>query len=398
MSENSLAVPLEPVFDLAAIRTDFPALSEGVYANFGARGVMSNAAIDAVSSFLTSLQDVGPASRIASALIAREQAALSRTLARLTGAEPEDIVYLGSISQAMALAFAGIVWRAGDVLVIGEAEPPGSWLWAREIERRYDVKVRTVPRPYGGPTFAQHLADRLCERTRLVVLSHVDWVTGDVVCLRQSVEAVHSGPAARAILAVDGAQAAGISHVDLKDLDIDLYALTAQKWLGGPDGLAAAVVRSARLLPSQIGWRGCDLTSEDQLVLTQTAQRFGSGSLPVALLPAWTQALEVADRHMPLPQRCERATQMAKTLHGNLKTLASRYGGMVVPDTIPSNGITACRFERITPGAVVNALAARGIQVRSHHWPECVRFCLHYMSSPQDIAEISNAVETVLAS
>ena len=60
-----------------------------------------------------------------------------------------------------------------------------------------------------------------------------------------------------ALVVVDGAQAAGAIPFRFEDLGADLYAVSAQKWLLGPEGMGALVVDPAaveRLTPSLGGW------------------------------------------------------------------------------------------------------------------------------------------------
>ncbi len=56
-----------------------------------------------------------------------------------------------------------------------------------------------------------------------------------------------------ALLVVDGAQAAGAIPVDLAATGADVYAIAAQKWLLGPEGMGAVAVAPAardRLTPA----------------------------------------------------------------------------------------------------------------------------------------------------
>ena len=60
-----------------------------------------------------------------------------------------------------------------------------------------------------------------------------------------------------ALVLVDGAQAAGAIPTRLDDLDVDFYAMPAQKWLLGPEGMGALAVGPRaleRLTPSIVGW------------------------------------------------------------------------------------------------------------------------------------------------
>jgi L-cysteine/cystine lyase len=76
--------------------------------------------------------------------------------------------------------------------------------------------------------------------TRLVSFSHVLWTTGRVLPVARIAALAH---ARGAIAVIDGAQAVGAIPVSVHDLGIEMYALPAQKWLLGPEGMGAIWVR-----------------------------------------------------------------------------------------------------------------------------------------------------------
>jgi L-cysteine/cystine lyase len=55
---------------------------------------------------------------------------------------------------------------------------------------------------------------------------------------------------------VDGAQAAGAIPVNVNDLGVDLYAIPAQKWLLGPEGLGALWIRRELLETAESSFAG----------------------------------------------------------------------------------------------------------------------------------------------
>jgi L-cysteine/cystine lyase len=60
-----------------------------------------------------------------------------------------------------------------------------------------------------------------------------------------------------ALVVVDGAQAAGAIPLRFDELGVDLYAVPAQKWLLGPEGMGALVVdpsQTDRFIPALGGW------------------------------------------------------------------------------------------------------------------------------------------------
>ena len=91
-------------------------------------------------------------------------------------------------------------------------------------------------------------------RTRLVSLSHVLWTTGAVMPVAAIAALAHDRGA---FVVVDGAQAAGAIPFRFDELGADAYAVPAQKWLLGPEGMGALVVDPGaieRLVPALGGW------------------------------------------------------------------------------------------------------------------------------------------------
>ena len=87
-----------------------------------------------------------------------------------------------------------------------------------------------------------------------MAVSHVLWATGAVLPIAGIAEIAH---ARGALVVVDGAQGAGAIPVELAATGADVYAVSAQKWLLGPEGMGAIAVAPGvrdRLQPSFGGY------------------------------------------------------------------------------------------------------------------------------------------------
>jgi len=384
--------------DLAKHRREFAALDEGIYANFGARGAMARSALSAVGETLEMLQAAGPASRIGQAVIARETQALRDTLAALLKVSQARVALVENVSQACAAALWGIDWRAGDQCLLGVREPPGTWIAARQVAARFGIEL--APFDAGGAddiaAWRMRLSRALRPTTRLVLLSHVDWITGAAIPLIDLVEIVRAGPAPDAAVMVDGAQAVGALAVDLSNADIDLYAVAGQKWLGGPDGVAAMIVPAGgagRIRPGFIGWRAAVANSNgDDIDLARDASRFETGTAAFALLPSLREAVQVADGFAPMKFREARiagsTAYLTKGLgdfvdHGLHLLHRGRHG--IVSFTIAGN----------SPVQVVRKLETHGIVAKAHTYPACTRLCVHYLTLQSEIDAMLEAIAEI---
>src|SRR5207244_13599112 len=86
----------------------------------------------------------------------------------------------------------------------------------------------------------EKLVDAVTDRTRLIAISHVSWVTGN------SLEPERVKAETGLSILVDGAQSAGAIPVEAGSFDF--YAISCQKWLCGPDVTGGLVVAGADAL------------------------------------------------------------------------------------------------------------------------------------------------------
>jgi selenocysteine lyase/cysteine desulfurase len=95
----------------------------------------------------------------------------------------------------------------------------------------------------------------ITSRTRVLVLPHVDNMIG----LRHPLRELAALARAKGVefVAVDSAQTVGMLDIDLRGLDIDVFATSPHKWLQAPTGLGLMYVSAAvqeRLRPMWVTW------------------------------------------------------------------------------------------------------------------------------------------------
>jgi L-cysteine/cystine lyase len=149
-----------------------------------------------------------------------------------------------------------IDWKVGDRAVTTSLEHPGGTGALYHLRDRLGIEIAFVNVGMGGDPDAILAAfdAAIDERTRLVAVSHVLWATGTVMPIAGIARIAH---ARGAIVVVDGAQSAGAIPIDLAATGADVYAVSAQKWLLGPEGMGAVAVAPGareRLQPSFGGY------------------------------------------------------------------------------------------------------------------------------------------------
>jgi len=380
-------------------RQQFRALANKAYFNFGGQGPLPDASLVAIQQAYEYVQEYGPFSTRVNDWIIEEAKQTRQAIASQLGAPVETITLTEDVTVGCNIALWGIDWQPGDHILLTDCEHPGIIATAQEIGRRFRVEVSTCPimatLNQGDPTavIAQHIK----ARTRLVVLSHLLWNTGQVLPLKEIVELCrHSSTGSKLIrVLVDAAQSVGSLPLNLTELGADFYAFTGHKWWCGPEGLGGLYIRPdalESLQPTFIGWRG--------VVIDQTCQ-------PVGWQPDGRR-FEVATSAYPLYA----GLRSAIALHQQWGTPQARYAqicqgseylwlGLSQLDTVkclatspPQAGLVSFV---LTNGQshrkLVQSLEQQGFLLRTILNPDCIRACVHYFTQPTEIDQLIEAIK-----
>ena len=270
-------------FDVAAVRSSFPALAAGA-AHFDSPGgsqtpdVVARAVSDTLVSPIANRGSVTAAERHAEAVVQAARAAI----ADLLGAQPGGIVFGRSMTQltfdvARTLAET---WRRGDEVVVSRLDHDANvrpWVIAAE---NAGATVRWIDfDPQSTELTVEHVSDQLGDRTRLVALTGASNLIGTRPDLAAIADRVHR---AGALLYVDGVHLAAHAGIDVAALGADFFACSPYKFFGPHCGvLAADPALLETLHPDKL------LPSTDAV-----PERFELGTLPYELLAGTTAAVD----------------------------------------------------------------------------------------------------------
>lgn len=381
-------------------RQQFPALANKTYFNYGGQGPMPEAAMEATISAQEYMQRHGPFSTEVNAWITQEVEQTRIAIACELNAPPQTITLTEDVTVGCNIAMWGIDWQAGDHMLLSDCEHPGIVATAQEIKRRFGVEVSTCPLMAtlnnGNPT--EVIAQNLRSNTRLVIISHILWNTGQVLPLAEIVKVCrqHNGTLPVRIL-VDAAQSVGLLPLNLTELGADFYAFTGHKWWCGPPGVGGLYVcPEAResLQPTFIGWRSIitnpagkpgDWQPDGRRyeVATSAFGQYAGLRAAIAYHQQWGSAEE----------RYQQICQLSQYLWQRLTELADISCLRIAP---PQAGLVSFQVINSKPQAsrqLVQYLEQQNLLTRTILDPDCVRACVHYFTLESEIDQLIEKIQ-----
>jgi cysteine desulfurase family protein (TIGR01976 family) len=359
---------MSSTFDVARVRSSYPALRDGHAYLDGAAGTqVPDAVIDAIAAaYRAGIGNIGAAfaaSDRSGAILADCRAAV----ADLVGGSAAGVI-LGPSMTALTYRISSALakqWAPGDEIVVSRLDHDANirpWVQAAE---RAGATVRWAEADAAtGELPAGQYADLVTSRTKLVAVTAASNVLGT----RPDVAAISAAAhAAGALCYADGVHATPHIPVDVASLGADFYATSAYKW-AGPH--VAAVIAAPALL---------ETVRPDKLRPSsdEVPARFERGTLPYGDLAGVTAAVEhLAGLGEPVHgvaggSRRERIlASMAAVEAYEMSLFARLLDGLGGMSHVTLYGKAARRaptafftVSGMTPAAVAAHCAARGVNV-----------------------------------
>jgi len=210
----------------------------------------------------------------------------------------EEIIFTKNGTEAINCACAS--WAKshitkGDEIIVSALEHHANLVPWQELAKERDAILKIIP------ITADYLLDlpayekMLSNKTKLVCITAQSNVTGTIVPIKKVTAMAHT---VGAKVLVDGAQMAGHSKVNVRDIDCDFFTFSAHKMLG-PTGVGVLYVKQSLMNEMTPFMFGGDmvLSVQDQTATYRTGPwRFEAGTPNIADVIAFGSAIDYLNK------------------------------------------------------------------------------------------------------
>ncbi len=276
-------------FDAETIRAEFPILERQVngkpliYLDSAASAQKPRAVIEAmVGAMEQSYANVHRGLHTLANETTDAYEASRSKVASFIGAHPSEIVFTKGATEAINLVASslGSSLKAGDEILLSEMEHHANIVPWHFLRERNGIVLRFAPVTDDGRLDIAGFKDLLCDRTKVVALTHMSNVLGTVNPVAELTKLAHE---AGAFVLLDGCQAVVHQPIDVKALDAEFYVFSGHK-LYGPTGIGVLYGKSERLAdlpPYQGGGEMIGSVSLETITYAEPPQRFEAGTPPI---------------------------------------------------------------------------------------------------------------------
>ncbi|MGO9007346.1 MAG: cysteine desulfurase [Beijerinckiaceae bacterium] len=277
--------------DVARIREDFPILSMSVYGkplvylDNAASAQKPKQVVDRmVQATYHEYSNVHRGLHyLANAATDAYEAARESVRAFLNAASTDEIVFTKSATESInlvAASFGQAFIKEGDEIVLSIMEHHANIVPWHFLRERKGAVLKWVDVDDEGNFHLEDFKKALTDKTKIVAITHMSNVLGTVTPIKEIVAIAHAHGIP---VLVDGAQGAVHLDVDVRDLDVDFYAVTGHKPYG-PTGVGALYGKKSWLekMPPFLG--GGEMIADvtrDLVTYNEPPYRFEAGTPPI---------------------------------------------------------------------------------------------------------------------
>ena len=334
---------IETVYDIDAIRADFPILAERpygkplAYLDNAASAQKPRAVIERLTHFYEhEYANVHRGLHFLANASTEAYEGARETVRRFLNAESTDeIIFTRGANEALnlvAAAFCEAHIGEGDEIILSLMEHHSNIVPWHFLRERKGAVLKWLEVDDDGRFDVEALEKLFTKRTKIVTLTHMSNVLGAPTPIADVARISHAHGVP---LCVDGSQGAVHLDVDVQALDADFYVLTGHK-LYGPTGIGALYGKRKwleALPPYAGGGEMIETVTLDAVTYNAPPHRFEAGTPPIAQAVGLGAALDYMER---LGREAIRAHEAGLTAYAHQRL--SRIDGLKIYGQAPDKG------------------------------------------------------------
>lgn len=379
--ENSQNTPDDQLF--GEVRRQLMLKDGLIYLNTGTLGPAPKLIHDKITALMARLEanpaieNFGP--------MGTEMELTRGKVATFMGADEDEIILTRNTTEGISLVCSGIDWREGDEILTTNHEHGGAETGLNYLAETKGAVINKITMPYpvnSKQEFLDLVAANLTDKTRILLLSHVETVTG----LRWPIKEVADMIRGQDILfIVDGAQAPGMLHIDLHELGCDVYACSGHKWIMGPKETGVLYLKR-------------DIQDRVNNVFITGGYRTYSASSGTRNAPNIIGLGDILDWHMAIgTERIEaRCMELAKYCQSEL---AEIDGIEVISSENPELSSAIVSFslrDNVSNGDVFRAMRDKDITIKRLPQYNAIRISNHMFTTNRDVDQMVSLLQEFL--
>ena len=301
--------------------------------------------------------------------------------AKFIQANREEVGFTHSTSEGMNI-IAHMLASKGSV-ISNELEFPTSNLpW---LNKGADV---TIIRAKQGKILKNDIVNAIKEKTKTIVISHVQYSTG----FRQDLKELGELTSRKGLyLVVNPTQSLGALYFNVRDFDIDFMASNGHKWILSSFGIGAIYVKKKYLEDlkhfkppffSQSGQKQREIFDNNKIDISDTASRFELGSPHFSNMFSLKSAIEYISR-IGIKEIEKRILYLTQYLVEKLREFKVELISPLDEEKCRSGIIV---FKENNAQEIVRKLGKKGIIVSARG--DGIRVSPHFYNNEQDIDKL----------
>jgi cysteine desulfurase / selenocysteine lyase len=270
--------PAGDMYDIPAVRRDFPLLAEVVYLDNAATSLSPEPVIQSYVEFERNYRaNVGRGVHRLTQIASQRYWHAHEKVAGFIGANEGITVFTKNTTESINTVARGFPWKSGDRVLTTILEHHSNLLpWYQLGRIGVAVDVMGIRDDYSFDLSAFEAA--MTGATRLVAITHASNVLGVITPVAEIARICHDHGA---LLLVDMAQTVPHMPVDVAELGCDFAAFSGHKMLG-PTGTGVLWMREPGIEPLLLGGGVVESVKGQEFTLSEGYQRYEAGTGNIA--------------------------------------------------------------------------------------------------------------------